>query len=90
MRGAPYTDAERRQHPDYAPRAETNGRARATAAAPRGAHKASPSTNPEMQGGGGEHNRDSGEFPVGVIPIFVPMLAVLLAACVYFILGAVL
>jgi hypothetical protein len=43
-----------------------------------------------MRGGGGEHSRDSGEFPVGLIPIFVPMLAVLLAVCVYIILGAVL
>jgi hypothetical protein len=90
MRGAPYTDAELRQHPDYAPRAETNGRARATAAAPAGRSQGVAEHNPEMRGGGGEHGRDSGEFPVGLIPIFVPMLAVLLAICVYIILGAVL
>ena len=87
---AGFVDAKLRQHHDYAPRAETNGRARATAATPRDAHEASRSTNPEMREGGGEHSRDSGEFPVGLIPIFVPMLAVLLALCAYIILGAVL
>ena len=87
---AGFVDAKLRQHPDYAPRAETNGRARATAATPRDANEASRSTNPEMREGGGEHSRDSGEFPVGLIPIFVPMLAVLLALCAYLILGAVL
>jgi hypothetical protein len=87
---AGFVDAKLRQHPDYAPRAESNGRALETAAAPRGAHGASPSTNPEMWEGGGEHRRDSGEFPVGLIPSFVPMLAVLLALCAYIVLGAVL
>lgn len=84
-----FVDTKLRQHPDYVPRAETNGGARATATTPSGAHEAPPSTNPEMRGGG-EHSRNSGEFPVGWIPIIVPMLAVLLAVIVYFILGAVL
>ncbi len=77
-------DTKLRQHPDYVPRAETNGGARATAAPPSGTHEAPPNTR------GGEHSRDSGEFPVGWIPIIVPMLAVLMAVIVYFILGAVL
>lgn len=46
--------------------------------------------NPQLGGGRGEHGRDSGELPVGLIPIVVPLLAVLLAVSAYFILGAVL
>jgi hypothetical protein len=67
-----------------------NLKARATTATPRGAHETPPSRNPQVRGDGGEHGRDSGELPVGLIPIVVPLLAVLLAVCAYIILGAVL
>jgi hypothetical protein len=46
--------------------------------------------NPQIGGRRGEHGGDSGELPVGLIPIVVPLLAVLLAVSAYFILGAVL
>ena len=59
------------------------------AATPRRAHAAPPGVNPEMRGGG-EHRHDPEEFPVNLIPLFVPMLAVLMAILVYMILGAVL
>ena len=46
--------------------------------------------NPQIGGRRGEHGRDSGELPVGLTPIVVPLLALLLAVSAYFILGAVL
>ena len=49
-----------------------------------------PTMTSEVRGGGSEHSRDSGESPVGLIPVLVPMLAVLMAVFAYFILGAVL
>ena len=65
-------------------------KARTAAVTLSGAHDGPPSRDPQIRGGGGEHGRDGGEIPLGMIPIVVPLLAVLLAVSAYMILGAVL
>lgn len=60
-----------------------------TTADPQGVHETPPSTDSAARAAD-EPRRDQGEFPIQLIPIVVPLLAVLIAVDTYFVLGMVL
>ena len=56
---------------------------------PQGVHETPPDTDSAVRAGD-EPRSDQGGFPIGLIPILVPLLAVLIAVDTYFVLGMVL
>jgi hypothetical protein len=56
---------------------------------PQGVDETQPSTDSTLRGGD-QPRRDQGDFPVGLIPILVPLLAVMIAIDAYFVLAMVL